>query len=88
MKQRNDFKVFESTNRAGNAVWNIKLGGSKGQVITTCRSEEQATEQVKQLNIDPYYFDRGFTLAHRVASHTLAEQEKQARIDKANQKEG
>ena len=84
MKQRNDFKIFEGTNRAGTTVWHIKLGGNKGQIITTCRSKEQADEQAKQLNIDPYYFDRGFTRAHRVASHTLGMKEKQDRINNAS----
>lgn len=79
MKQRNDFKIFKGTNRTGNTVWNIKLGGDKGQIISTCRSKEQAEDETRMLNIDPYYYDRGFTRADRVASHTLAEKEKQGR---------
>ena len=69
MKQRNDFKVYEGTNRQGAVVWHTKIGGAKGQIITTCRSIEKAIEQAQQLNIDPYYFDRGFTRADRVAAH-------------------
>lgn len=65
MKQRNDFRVFEEKDRHDAVVWRIKLGGAKGEVVTTCRSEEQANEYARQLNIDPYYFDRGQTRAER-----------------------
>jgi hypothetical protein len=75
-KVRNDFRVFEECNSSGKTVWRIKLGGAKGETMTTCRSKEQADEEARQLNIDPYYFDRGFTRADRVASHTLAMKEK------------
>ena len=69
-KPRNDFRVFEEVNRKEETVWRIKVGGAKGEVMTTCRSKEEADEQARQLNIDPYYFDRGYTLADRVAAHT------------------
>jgi hypothetical protein len=69
MKKRNDYRVYESTNRHNVAVWHIKIGGAKGQIITTCRSIEQALEQAQQLNIDPYYFGRGDTTADRVAAY-------------------
>jgi len=75
-KVRNDFRVYQEQNRAGETVWRIKLGGAKGETITTCRSKEQADEEARQLNIDPYYYDRGHTLKDRVASHTLAMKEK------------
>ena len=67
---RNDFRVFEEVNRKEETVWRIKVGGAKGEVMTTCRSKEEADEQARQLNIDPYYFDRGYTLGDRVAAHT------------------
>lgn len=69
-KPKNDFRVFEEVNRKEETVWRIKVGGAKGEVMTTCRSKEEADEQARQLNIDPYYFDRGYTLADRVAAHT------------------
>jgi len=69
MKKHNDYKVYEGTNRQGAAVWHIKIGGANGQIITTCRSIEEAIEQTQQLNIDPYYFDRGFTRADRAAAY-------------------
>ena len=75
-KVRNDFRVFEGKNRIGETVWRIKLGGAKGEAITTCYSEEKAKEDARQLNIDPYYYDRGHTRVDRIASHTLAMKEK------------
>jgi hypothetical protein len=69
-KPRNDFRVYEEINRKEETVWRIKLGGAKGEVMTTCRSKEEADEQARQLNIDPYYFDRGYTRANRVAAYT------------------
>ena len=66
---RNDFRVFEEENRKGETVWRIKVGGAKGETMTTCRTKEEADKSAKQLNIDPYYFDRGYTLADRVAAH-------------------
>jgi len=69
-KPRNDFRVYEEINRKEETVWRIKLGGAKGEVMTTCRSKEEADEQARQLNIDPYYFDRGYTRSDRVAAHT------------------
>ena len=75
-KVRNDFRVFEERNSSGNTVWRIKLGGAAGETMTTCRSKEQADEDARQLNIDPYYYDRGHTRKDRVASHTLAMKEK------------
>ena len=84
MKSRNDFRVYEEKSTQGNTVWRIKVGGAKGEVMTTCRSKEQAVEEARQLNIDPYYFDRGHTRADRVASHTLAMKDQQSRLDNAN----
>ena len=69
-KVRNDFRVFEEANSRGETVWRIKVGGAKGETMTTCRTKEEADESAKQLNIDPYYFDRGYTLADRVEAHT------------------
>ena len=78
-KVRKDFRVYEERNRNDEPVWRIKLGGEQGEVMTTCRSKEQADEEARQLNIDPYYFDRGHTRADRIASHTLAMKDKENR---------
>lgn len=69
-KARNDFRVFEEANRKGETVWRIKIGGAKGETMTTCRTKKEADDQAQQLNIDPYHFDRGYTRADRIAKHT------------------
>jgi hypothetical protein len=84
VKQRNDFKVYEEKNNKDEAVWRVRTGGRKGDITTTCRTKEEADESARLLNIDPYHFERGYTRADRVASHTLAMKEKQARLDKAD----
>ena len=68
MKTRNDFRVYEERHRKGHAVWRIKVGGAKGEVVTTCNSLAEAQEQARQLNIDPWYFDRGHTRKDRIAA--------------------
>ena len=50
---RNDFRVFKTLTPNGESRWEIKLGGSTGYCITTCRSEEKAKEQLKQI-MDTY----------------------------------
>jgi hypothetical protein len=70
MKVRNDFRVYEEINRKGETEWRIKVGGAKGETMTKCRSKEEADESARQLNIDPYYLERGYTVADRVAAHT------------------
>jgi hypothetical protein len=54
----NDYRVFETTNRNGDARWEVKSGGVDGTRITTCHTPEQANEQAAQLNLDPWHFDR------------------------------
>lgn len=56
--ERQDYRVFETSNTAGEERWEIKGGGETGHRMTTCTSLEQAEYQAKQLNLDPYYFDR------------------------------
>ena len=70
MKMRNDFKVFEDKNRKGEVVWRIKLGGATGTPVTTCRTEEEAAAQARNLNIDPYFYERNQTRAARLARYT------------------
>lgn len=65
MKLRNDYRVFKDVNRQGNTVWRIKVGGAKGEVVTNCKTEAQAIEEARQLNLDPYFFDRGQTRKDR-----------------------
>ena len=54
---RNDFRVFETVTPNFESRWEIRTSGSKGDRITTCRSAEEAQEQCKALNLNPYYFD-------------------------------
>lgn len=64
---RNDFRVFEEVTTLGKTLWRIKLGGKRGEAITSCNSVEIANELAKNLNIDPWYLDRGDTRADRNA---------------------
>ena len=75
-KVRNDYRVYEGTNRKGESVWRIMIGGATGEVITTSRSKEEADSDAQKLNIDPWYFDRGHTRADRVASFLRSEKDK------------
>ena len=56
--KRQDYRIFETSNTAGDARWEIKIGGKNGLGVTTCRSLAEAEQQACQLNIDPFYFDR------------------------------
>tara|TARA_B110000977_G_scaffold184563_1_gene248460 strand:+ start:2145 stop:2387 length:243 start_codon:yes stop_codon:yes gene_type:complete len=64
-KIRNDYTVHETTNIKGEGRWHIKIGGTSkdSYIITTCRSKEDADYQAEQLNLDPYFFNRGQTRA-------------------------
>jgi hypothetical protein len=42
----------------------------KGTSITSCNSLEQANETARQLNLDPWYLDRGNTRADRAAKYS------------------
>ena len=66
-KIRNDFRVFEEVTTQGKTLWRIKIGGKRGEAITSCNSLESANTLAKNLNIDPWYFDRGNTRADRNA---------------------
>jgi len=66
---RNDYKVYEDTNRKGELVWRIRAGDINGATITTSKSKEAAIEQARNLNIDPYFYERGQTRAERVAAY-------------------
>jgi len=66
-KVRNDYRVYEETTQTGKTIWRIRIGGKKGTAITTCQTQEKADEVSRQLNIDPWYLDRGNTRADRNA---------------------
>ena len=66
-KIRNDFRVFEAVTRRGKRVWKVKTGGNRGDCISTCNSVNEATELARNLNIDPYFLDRGQTRSDRNA---------------------
>lgn len=63
--KRTDFKVYEEKNRMGDMVWRVRSGGSKGDVTTNCKSLEAAEKLAHQLNLDPWFLDRGNTRADR-----------------------
>tara|TARA_B100000780_G_scaffold218850_1_gene157972 strand:+ start:205 stop:426 length:222 start_codon:yes stop_codon:yes gene_type:complete len=63
--KRNDYRVHEQIRIDGTKVWKITVGGDIN--VTTCKTLEEATKTAKNLNLDPWYFDRGQTLAHRQA---------------------
>lgn len=64
-KTRQDFKVYEEKDTYGKILWRIRSGGSKGDVATSCSSKEKADYTAFKLNQDPWFFDRGNTLADR-----------------------
>ena len=66
-KIRNDFRVFEEVTTLGKTLWRIKIGGKRGEAITSCTSLESANELAKNLNIDPYYLERSQTRIERNA---------------------
>lgn len=66
-KIRNDYRVFEENRRNGETIWCVRSGGKRGTLITICRTQEKANETAQQLNIDPWYLDRGNTRADRAA---------------------
>jgi len=66
-KAHNDFRVQEEKRRTGETVWRVRSGFNYGHPITTCQTQEKAEEIARQLNIDPWYLDRGNTRADRAA---------------------
>ena len=65
IKNRDDFRVFEEINAKGITVWRVKVGGKKGSTVTSCNSLEEATENARQLNLDPWFAERGNTRKDR-----------------------
>lgn len=66
-KIRDDYRVYVEETVRGKTIWRIRIGGKKGIAITSCNSLEKANETARQLNIDPWFLDRGNTLADRTA---------------------
>jgi hypothetical protein len=62
---RNDFRVFEEVTTLGKTLWRIKIGGKGGETITSCASLESANALAENLNIDPWYLNRGDTRVER-----------------------
>lgn len=62
---RNDFKVYEEKNIWGKTVFRVRTGGRRGDVVTNAYNREDAEEFARQLNIDPWFFERGQTVADR-----------------------
>jgi hypothetical protein len=67
--KRNDFKVYEEVTSTGKTLWRIRSGSSKGDVATNCKTEEQAIEVARQLNIDPWFLARNDTRKDRLAAY-------------------
>jgi hypothetical protein len=63
--KRTDFKVYKETTRMGGTSWRVRSGGPTGDVTTNCKSLEAAEKLADQLNLDPWFLDRGNTRADR-----------------------
>jgi|TARA_B110000914_G_C15087862_1_gene275924 hypothetical protein len=66
-KVKNDYTVSEWHNVKGEQRWRVLVGG--GDVVTVCHSLEKAQHIAKNMNIDPWFLDRGNTRADRVAAY-------------------
>ena len=64
-KKRNDFRVFQEVTTLGKTLWRIRTGGAKGHMITSLNSLAEAEETARQLNLDPWFLDRGQTRKDR-----------------------
>lgn len=60
-----DFKVFHEQDTQGRQFWRVRSGGEKGDVATSCSNLEDAKKIAHQLNLDPWFLDRGFTRKER-----------------------
>jgi hypothetical protein len=64
---RNDFRVYEEVTMTSKTLWRIRSGGKRGDVATNCKTEKEAKEIARQLNLDPWFLHRGDTRAIRNA---------------------
>ena len=62
--KRSDYRVIETTRQNGKQVWKVIVGGES---VTTCNTQERADYLAKNLNLDPWFLDRGNTRADMLA---------------------
>jgi hypothetical protein len=60
-KTRNDFRVYEEETTLKKPIWRVRSGGHRGDCVSSCNSLSEATVLAKNLNIDPYFLERGQT---------------------------
>ena len=70
MVKTNDHTVIEAVNKYGDAIWKIVMAASASRplVVTICRTKDKADKLCEELNNDPWFLDRGYTRADRIAS--------------------
>ncbi len=68
-KNRDDFRVFEEITTRGKQIWRIRVGGKKGTNITSLNTLEEANQMARQLNIDPWFSERGQTRKDRAGRY-------------------
>ena len=66
-KVRNDFRVFEETNTKGDTIWRVRVGSKRGAVSISRYNQDEETQSVRPVNIDPWFLGRGQTRADRNA---------------------
>ena len=67
-ENRTDYKVVEGTRTStGAKTWTVMVGGDIR--VTTCNKPEHAYELAKNLNLDPYFLERGQTRADRIKAY-------------------
>lgn len=64
-KSRSDYKIrpYRTNLNPERQLWQIYIG--KDELITTCRSLEEAEKTVAALDVDPWALNRGNTQADR-----------------------
>ena len=72
--KRNDFRVVPHKDLHGNARWKIMIG--RTETATICQTKQEAIELAKNLNLDPWYLERGQTREERVAAWNAHEAKK------------
>ena len=66
-KIKNDFRVFAETNRYRDTVWVVRVGGRRGDIVSSFCNEADAIYIAEKCNKDHWYLNRGDSLAERVA---------------------
>jgi hypothetical protein len=65
-----DYTVVETTNKQGDLRWKVLL--AREDLVSTCRTLEQATSMAASLNLDPYFLERGQTRADRATAYAAS----------------